>query len=73
VEVDWRNAAYAVQWWIFALFAIWLYLRMLREESARGSAGAVTASSSVPPPTRSPDPVAVPAVGAGENVAREHS
>ncbi|MGL5930282.1 MAG: SURF1 family protein, partial [Dermatophilaceae bacterium] len=45
VEVDWRNAAYAVQWWIFALFAIWLYLRMLREESARGSAGAVTASS----------------------------
>ncbi|MGL5853185.1 MAG: SURF1 family protein [Phycicoccus sp.] len=70
VELDWRNAAYAVQWWVFALFAAWLYLRMLREESARHGAdpGPAPSSGGI-----SPDPVAVPLVGSGENGVREHS
>ncbi|MGL5908458.1 MAG: SURF1 family protein [Phycicoccus sp.] len=70
VELDWRNAAYAVQWWVFALFAVWLYLRMLREEAAQHGAdpGPAPSSGGI-----SPDPVAVPVVGSGENGVREHS
>jgi cytochrome oxidase assembly protein ShyY1 len=35
VGVRWRNAAYAVQWWVFAAFAVWLWVRMVREEARR--------------------------------------
>ncbi|MEI2778658.1 MAG: SURF1 family protein [Tetrasphaera sp.] len=27
--VQWRNAAYALQWWVFAAFAVYLWLRMV--------------------------------------------
>ncbi|MDQ2758594.1 MAG: SURF1 family protein [Actinomycetota bacterium] len=27
-----RNAAYALQWWVFALFAVYMYVRMVRED-----------------------------------------
>ena len=37
--VQWRNAAYAVQWWVFAAFALWVWVRMVREEAARGHRG----------------------------------
>ena len=30
-----RNAAYAVQWWIFALFALYMWWRMVRDEYER--------------------------------------
>lgn len=30
-----KNAAYAIQWWIFGLFAIWMWWKMMRAESAR--------------------------------------
>lgn len=30
--LQWRNAAYAVQWWIFALFAVYMWGRMVRED-----------------------------------------
>ncbi len=30
--LQWRNAAYAFQWWIFALFALWMWGRMVRED-----------------------------------------
>ena len=36
--IRWRNAAYAVQWWIFAGFALWLWWRMVREEARREQA-----------------------------------
>ncbi len=36
--IQWRNAAYAVQWWVFALFALWLWWRMVREEHRRQGA-----------------------------------
>jgi cytochrome oxidase assembly protein ShyY1 len=28
----WRNAAYALQWWLFALFAGYMWLRMVRDD-----------------------------------------
>ena len=31
-----RNAAYAVQWWVFALFAIWMWWKMFRAEQLAG-------------------------------------
>ncbi len=33
--IQWRNALYAVQWWVFAAFALWLWWRMVREEHIR--------------------------------------
>jgi surfeit locus 1 family protein len=47
--IRWRNAAYAVQWWVFAAFALWLWVRMVREEAARGTAaGPVTGAPDRP-------------------------
>lgn len=31
-SVDWQNAAYGVQWWLFGLFAIFWFLKMVRVE-----------------------------------------
>lgn len=31
----WRNAAYALQWWIFGAFAVWMWFKMVRDD-ARG-------------------------------------
>ena len=36
--VQWRNAAYAVQWWVFAAFALWMWARMVRDETRRARA-----------------------------------
>jgi cytochrome oxidase assembly protein ShyY1 len=30
--LNWRNAAYALQWWIFALFAAYMWWRMVRDD-----------------------------------------
>lgn len=30
--LSWRNAAYALQWWVFALFAGYMWLRMVRDD-----------------------------------------
>ncbi|MDN5791239.1 MAG: SURF1 family protein [Micrococcales bacterium] len=30
-----KNAAYAIQWWVFGLFAIWMWWKMMRAEPAR--------------------------------------
>jgi surfeit locus 1 family protein len=31
-RLDWRNLAYAAQWWVFALFAVVLWFRAVRDE-----------------------------------------
>lgn len=31
-----RNAAYAVQWWVFGIFAIWMWWKMFRAEQEAG-------------------------------------
>ncbi|MBA2695510.1 MAG: SURF1 family protein [Actinobacteria bacterium] len=32
--VDWRNLGYALQWWVFAGFAVFMYLRFLSDAAA---------------------------------------
>ena len=34
----WRNAAYALQWWVFALFAAYMWWRMVRDDYETGEA-----------------------------------
>jgi cytochrome oxidase assembly protein ShyY1 len=34
----WRNAAYALQWWVFALFAAYMWWRMVRDDYETGKA-----------------------------------
>jgi len=41
--VQWRNAAYALQWWVFAAFAFFLWVKMVQADArgpaVRGAAG----------------------------------
>jgi len=34
--LSWRNAAYALQWWAFALFAAYMWWRMVRDDCEEG-------------------------------------
>jgi cytochrome oxidase assembly protein ShyY1 len=34
--LSWRNAAYALQWWVFALFAAFMWWRMVRDDYETG-------------------------------------
>ncbi len=36
--LEWRNAAYALQWWVFALFAAYMWWRMVRDDHETGKA-----------------------------------
>lgn len=33
--IRWRNAAYALQWWVFAGFAAFMWVKMVREDARR--------------------------------------
>lgn len=33
--LQWRNAAYAVQWWMFAVFAVFMWFRIVRDDAQR--------------------------------------
>jgi cytochrome oxidase assembly protein ShyY1 len=69
--LQWRNAAYAVQWWVFALFALWLWWRMVREEHrSRGAAGGGPAEDDDAEPAVEPGVGPEPAPG--DNGVREH-
>ena len=73
--LQWRNAAYAVQWWVFALFALWLWWRMVREEHrSRGAAGVGPAEDDDAEPTVEPgvEPGVGPDPAPGDNGVREH-
>jgi surfeit locus 1 family protein len=80
--VRWRNAAYAVQWWLFALFALWMWGRMVRDESRR-SRGAEPEAEAEPGPGGKADaqgdvasgggaPALLAPVRSGENARRDH-
>ena len=45
--LNFRNAAYAVQWWVFGLFAIWMWWKMFRAEQ-QGSRPVVAPREEVP-------------------------
>jgi hypothetical protein len=36
-DINWRNLAYAIQWWVFAGFAVFWFVRIYREEQGAGS------------------------------------
>ncbi|WP_432571891.1 SURF1 family protein [Kineococcus sp. SYSU DK005] len=64
-HLDWRNLAYAAQWWVFALFALVLWrraLRDLRADAARDAAAGGAPAGPAPDPA--PGPGADPAGGA---------
>lgn len=44
--IKWRNAAYALQWWAFALFALFMWWRIVKEDDERAEAGAEPATGS---------------------------
>lgn len=44
-HVDWQNLAYAIQWWIFGLFAIFWFVRIVRVEREDLAAGADDSTS----------------------------
>jgi len=53
--VDWRNLGYALQWWLFGLFGIALWWRMLGDEVRDDARGGALGSSPTPEPA-SPEP-----------------
>ncbi len=44
--LSWRNTAYAFQWWAFALFAAYMWWRMVRDDYEAGKATNVPAGAS---------------------------
>lgn len=58
--LQWRNAAYAVQWWIFAAFTLWMWARMVRDETRRSRAQAAPG-----------EPGDMAPVAAGDNGSRD--
>lgn len=49
-EVDWRNFGYALQWWVFAAFGIFMFIRFVRDdhEMDRAQAQALAAEDPAP-------------------------
>lgn len=37
-SLQWRNAMYAVQWWVFAAFPLWMWTKMVRQAARRDEA-----------------------------------
>ncbi|MCG7322937.1 SURF1 family protein [Arsenicicoccus bolidensis] len=35
-QLNWRNFAYALQWWVFAAFAVYMWWRMVRDDHRSG-------------------------------------
>ncbi|MCB2176239.1 MAG: SURF1 family protein [Actinomycetales bacterium] len=46
--VDWRNLGYALQWWLFGLFAVALWWRMLGDEAREAAAAEAGAEAAEP-------------------------
>ena len=70
--LQWRNAAYALQWWVFAGFAAYMWWRMVRDDRDRSRGGAdpeAGAGGTDPPPDPRPRPD--PAAGPAARVASD--
>ncbi len=39
ISLGWRNLMYAVQWWLFGLFALWMWMKMVRQAAAQKESG----------------------------------
>ncbi len=47
--LTWRNAAYALQWWVFGLFAAYMWWRMVRDDYRQDRAAATTTPTDATP------------------------
>jgi surfeit locus 1 family protein len=54
--LSWRNAAYALQWWVFALFAVYMWWRMVRDDYEDGLREHSLSLSQAQSPPRQPPP-----------------
>jgi cytochrome oxidase assembly protein ShyY1 len=54
--LSWRNAAYALQWWIFAVFAAYMWFRMVRDDADRDRREAEAAAGPAHEPAAGPAP-----------------
>jgi cytochrome oxidase assembly protein ShyY1 len=52
--LSWRNAAYALQWWIFAAFAAYMWFRMVRDDAEEDRRRAAPATTSGKGPENDP-------------------
>ncbi len=55
-ELNWRNLSYAAQWWVFALFAAYMWWRMVREDVRRAGEEAEFGNGAAGPPGTSTGP-----------------
>ncbi|WP_449061056.1 SURF1 family protein [Planomonospora algeriensis] len=75
--LTWRNLAYAAQWWIFGLFAVFMWWHFVRD-ALRGGRGAPEPGNGPDPgtdpgaePDPAPDPAPESASGAGSGAGPE--
>ncbi|MBG0828177.1 SURF1 family protein [Planomonospora sp. ID67723] len=61
--LTWRNLAYAAQWWIFGLFAVFMWWHFIRDAVRKGTAGPEPGPTADPQtePETEPDPESRPA------------
>lgn len=57
--IAWRNLAYAMQWWFFAAFALYMWWRMVRDDAEVDRAAARLAAAGPPDPDSPAAPAAV--------------
>ena len=53
-EDDWQNYGYAVQWWLFAGFAVFLWVKLVLDELDPGRVREREPSAPLPQPDRRP-------------------
>lgn len=54
--VVWRNVGYALQWFIFAAFAVYMYVRFLRDAAQEPAPAPATDLPTLSPPVKEPRP-----------------
>lgn len=59
--IQWRNLAYALQWWFFAGFAVYMYWRIVKDDSASDRVRALGGAPATEPGTPEPFAADLPA------------
>ena len=60
-EGDWQNYGYAVQWWLFAGFAVFLWVKLVLDELDPSRVTARESQAPLPQPDRRPTAQVAPA------------
>ncbi|GAA3444491.1 SURF1 family protein [Planomonospora venezuelensis] len=69
--LTWRNLAYAAQWWIFGLFAVFMWWHFVRDAVRRGTAAPETEPAPAAGPAPDPEPGPGAAADSGAPAGRE--